>query len=193
MDDDSTVLEMQCSLSDDPPVRGRPEQPRVVTVDDLSLLTLTDTEGVKELIDRYLSCEVSKEHVELFKQHLLQRLDSWFVAVNDVGLIYLTGIVPEFVANFQCIFWDRRFGANRRDMVQRVLATAFAEFELTRVSAFVPEVNHRLAEIELPKVGFKAEGKLRKAWREGAVDCDMHILGLLKEEVKWQPVDHLRS
>lgn len=164
-----------------------------MTVDDLHLLRLDDIEYVQELLEMYADMDVPREHFEIFKINLLQRVDSWFVEASNIGLIYLTNIVPGFTANFHVIFWDKRFGANRREIVRNVLATAFSEFFLTRITALVPETNVPLAYTELKKIGFKHEGVMRKGWRE-VVDVDCVVYGLLKTEaVEWQPVDHLMT
>lgn len=192
MDENADLLEMQCSVDDSVAVHTRSEQPELLTEDDLSPLVLTDEQRIKELVAAYESTSIPVEHVNLFKQHLLQRLDAWFVEVADVGLVYLTGIVPGFVANLQVIFWDKKFGKDRRELVQKVLATGFEEFALTRVNCFVPETNVTMATVALRKIGFTQEGTMRKAWRDGNFDVDMLVFGLLKEEVLWQPVEHLK-
>lgn len=191
MDDVLHFPEVQRSERDSDDFRDRPEQPVLLTVEDLSLLTLRDIEQAKDIVDKYAQLTIPREATELFKQHLFQRVDSWFVQVADVGLIYLTNIVPAFTANLQVMFWDKKFGKLRRELVQRVIATGIHEFALTRVQAFVPETNIPLAQVELRKIGFHHEGTLRKAWRDNA-DCDLLVFGLLKEEVKeWQAVHHL--
>lgn len=160
--------------------------------EDIHRLRLDDIDQVATLIQLYSDIDVPREPVELFKQHLLKRNDSWFVEVGEVGLIYLTNIVPTFAANFNVIFWDRRFGKARRSLCQQVIATGMNEFELTRVAAFVPETNVPLAQTELRKIGFQLEGKFVKAWRDEMGDCNLLAFGLLKEEVKeWQILDQL--
>lgn len=166
----------------------------------LRLLQLEDVEQVKDIIKLYSEIDVPRDHVELFKNHLLQRADSWFVDVSDdentpLGLIYLTEIIPTFTAKFNVIFWDKKFGQGRRRLCQKVIATAFKEFELTRLSALTPEANRPLGEVALPKIGFHHEGTMRKAWRApGVDDCDMLTFGLLRNEVsEWQPQDHLMT
>jgi RimJ/RimL family protein N-acetyltransferase len=192
MDSYDDVLEVQRGEYGSVDLRVSSEQPIPLSDDDLSLLKLTDVEQVQELIELYEEVDIPREHVTLFKQHLLQRTDSWFVQVADVGLIYLTNIVPSFTANLQVIFWDRRFGKNRRELVQHVLATAFDEFDLTRVQALVPESNAPLAKTELRKIGFTQEGVMRKAWRD-EVDIDLVLFGLLRNEAVWQSVPHLKT
>lgn len=172
--------------------RDRAEQSRL-TEDSLQVLRLEEIEQIQEIIRLYTDIEVPRPHVEVFKQHLLYRKDSWFVEVLDCGLIYLTDIIPTFTANFHVIFWDKKFGADRRELCKNVLATAFAEFELTRVMSAAPEINATLAYTALKKIGFVKEGVLRKAWRE-VQDFDLFIYGLLAEEAKeWQAIPHLTS
>lgn len=191
MDNYTDILEIEPGELSSVDIRVGAEQSSLLTVSDLSLLQLEDLEQVREIIELYAEMDLPRENVELFKQHLLQRVDSWFVQVDEVGLIYLTNIVPSFTANLQVIFWDKKFGKNRRELVQAVLATGVEEFALTRISAFVPETNGAL-QIELKKIGFHHEGTLRKAWRE-AQDCDLLVFGLLSEEVIWPTVPQLKT
>jgi RimJ/RimL family protein N-acetyltransferase len=166
----------------------------VETLDEQSLrmLKLEDIEQVKGILELYADIDVPREHIAVFQQHLLQRSDSWFVEVVDTGLIWLTNILPEFKADFNVIFWDRSFGADRRMLCRHVIATAIAEFDLTRVQSFTPVTNATLAEVALRKIGFVKEGVLRKAWRDKE-DCDLIVFGLLREEaVAWPVVEALK-
>jgi hypothetical protein len=150
-----------------------------------------DAEKMSELVSTYARTDVPREHVLLFERQLLQN-DAWFVEVGDSGLFYLTHIVPGFLANFNAIFFDKRFGRLRREMAQIVLATAFVEFDLKRIAAFVP-ASSVLAAVELPKIGFMREGILRRAWRDVGGDIDMHVFGLLRGEARdWQVEPKLR-
>lgn len=188
MDDFIDVLEVQRSERDGEDFYPHSEQ---LTVEDLHLLRLDDLQKVEEILQLYIETNVPRDDIELFKIHLLQRVDTWFVEVADVGLIYLTDVIPTFSANLKVIFWDRKFGKERRELVQRVLATAFNQFYLKRVQSLVPTTNRPLAETEMKKIGFIQEGLCRKAWREGGVDYDLYIFSLLKNEVKWETVAHL--
>jgi len=158
---------------------------------ELRLLQL-DGEKIHSLSRRYSNIEVPREHLTLFEQYLF-RADTWFVEVGDVGLFYLTNIVPAYAATFNTIFWDRKFGRSRRMLAQDVIATAFEEFELIRLAAFVPETSV-LAQVEYPKIGFRREGVLRKAWKEANAACDLFAFGLLRDEVNasWQIIPELR-
>lgn len=193
MDNYVDVLEVHQSEHTRDNVRAWTEQPASLTVDDLSLLQIKDVEMAKGILEEYANIDVPRENIELFKQHLFQRMDSWFVQVGDIGLVYLTNIIPTFTANLQVIFWDRRFGKNRRELVKQVIRTAIEEFELTRIQAFVPATNGPLANVELRKIGFVQEGVLRRAWREGD-DQDLVVFGLLEgESSTWQSVAHLMT
>jgi RimJ/RimL family protein N-acetyltransferase len=191
MDNYVDVLEVQHSEHDGSHFHTSAVESVPLTVDDLSLLRLDDLEKVDEILQLYNETAVPRENITLFQQHLVQRLDSWFVAVADVGLIYLTNVIPTFSANLQVIFWDRKFGAVRRQLVQRVLGTAFQQFALTRVQALVPVTNKALATTEMRKIGFVQEGQLRKAWREEGEDHDMVVFSILRSECSWEPVSQL--
>jgi hypothetical protein len=136
---------------------------------------------VERILSLYSSLAIAKEHVELFKLHLLSRSDSWFVEVGEVGLVYLTNVLPKFVANLNFIFWDGKLGKDRRDCIRFAVTTAFDEFALTRMQALVPSANTPFL-VTLKKIGFSLEGTMRRAWRDASGDQDLLILGMLKEE-----------
>lgn len=162
-----------------------------LTVESLRPLRLEDLEQTRGILELYADADVPRENIVYFENHLLHRKDSWFVEVVDTGLIYFTNIVPTFKADFNVLFWDRRFGSNRRSLCQQVIATAVGEFELNRVQTFVPVTNKALAYTEMGKIGFSVEGTLRKAWRD-TTDVDLIMFGLLAEEVRWPVVDSLK-
>lgn len=165
--------------------------------ESLRLLSLKNLDQVQRILSEYERIDVPRDHIELFRAALLYRADSWFVETLDedgdsIGLIYLTDIVPEFSAKFNMIFWDKKLSVTRRHLAQKVIATAFEEFNLVRLSAMAPASNRPLHEANLPKIGFKQEGLLRKAWR-GKVDEDLYLFGLLRDEAKaWEPQVHLQ-
>jgi hypothetical protein len=186
MDHSEHIPEVEHSDNNVPVVHRRPVEPGF-----LNLLQL-DYSKMRELALRYGSINVPREHLALFERYLLAG-DTWFVEVGDVGLFYLTNVVPTYAATFNTIFWDRKFGRARRILAQDVIATAFAEFELERMAAFVPETSV-LAQVEYPKIGFKREGVMRKAWKEARGACDLFAFGMLRDEVdaSWSVIPELR-
>lgn len=190
MDDFTDILEVHGGFGDSEDLHPISEQPDGVGVEDLSLLRLENYEDAEELVKLYSEIDIPREHTELFKHHLLARRDSWFVDVGGIGLVYLTNILPSFTANFNAIFWDRKFGKDRRSLAQQILATGMSEFDLTRVQANIPSSNVVLVDT-LPKMGFTKEGVLRNAWRDVNGDIDIVTFSILKREVKWPVIQTL--
>jgi hypothetical protein len=134
---------------------------------------------------RYEALTIPKEHPLLFYANLTQRRDAWFVEAGDLGLIYLTSLVPRAGAMFGAVFWDQKLSKDRREGIRSVLATAFDTFDLQRVGAAASVTNVPLRRT-LEKIGFVYEGTLRKAMLPGFTDAIMY--GLLREEFKWPAV-----
>lgn len=91
--------------------------------------------------------------------------------VDDVGILYLTDIIPGFQASGHFTFWDRRL-KGREDLCREALRHAFREFGLHRISTFVPLSVYRIVPA-VKKIGFTMEGRLRSAsWYKGQwYDC----------------------
>ena len=150
---------------------------------ELRLLKVSTPEDVIKLLELYESMPFAKPSKDLFRADLLSP-NSWFVEVGDVGLVYLTYVVPRFIATFNVLFWDRKISKDRKEIIRDILAQAFDRFDLVRIAAFVPSTNEPLVSA-LRKIGFTIEGRLRKAFMQEAEFSDVVVLGLLKDEVTW--------
>lgn|SRR5262245_31264308 len=150
------------------------------------ILKLETFQQVEELLQRYLSMRIRKDAPQAFIEHLTQRRDSWFVEVEDVGLIYLTNVIPTWSAVLNVLFWDGRLGKERREVLREVLNFAFTEFQLLRVQATVSADNTPLQTF-YEKSGMCVEGVLRNAWRDEEGLQNIVLLSLVPEEVEsWQ-------
>lgn len=158
----------------------RPEQASAeLTISDLRKLKIVSLEQVEHLVGLYAQLNVPKPHPLLFLEQMTAKKDSWFVEAGDLGLIFLTDIVPERNANLHVFFWDLKFDKSRRELVLAALATAFNLFNFLRVTVIVPDTAGPLKERYL-RMGFTLEGTIRKS---GPGGIDEHILGLLREEL----------
>jgi len=157
-----------------------------VRPEDLRLLKLTSVEHAERIVRRYGELDWPKVSEAIFAQHLLQRTDSWFVEAGDIGLIYLTDVIPEFHANLNVVFWDQKLHRNRIEVTKTVLAEAFEKFALQKISAAAPVTNHPLRSF-YAKAGFVLEGCLRRMW-PSVPPVDLAVYGMLKEELPWQLV-----
>lgn len=169
MDMDTIVLEVQ-------PVEVEREE-----VEERKPLVLESPEFVEDLVTLWAELDIFKLNADWFRAQLFA-VNSYFEEVSDVGLIFLTDMIPGFTASFHCVFWDKQLGESRRQVMTEFLRDCFAKFKLTRIQATVPELNPPYIK-QLRKVGFVEEGIIRKAWREPDADYNVCVLGLLKSEV----------
>ena len=185
MDNGQDVLDVHSSGTNgsDSGASAKPE-PVKVRPEDLVPITKLTLEQIAELAERFKETDVPRMSPHDFMMHLSSRPDSWFVKAGEVGVIFLTEIVPHFDANFHAVFWDKRLTADRREAIKTVLGTAFEWFDLRRISAIVPSHHNLLFEVLTKKVGFKHEGRVRQGWSKDSED-DILLLGMLKEEMPW--------
>lgn len=99
---------------------------------------------------------------------------------QPVGLLSASNIIPHHMAEVHCVFWDRSF-QGRDEVAKDLLKTFFREFDLKRVSAFVPETNRPACKFA-KRIGMRHEGTLRRAALYQSQYIDMIAFGLLREE-----------
>lgn len=98
---------------------------------------------------------------------------------------------PSIEVGFYCD--DYRWALNRERILE-VFAYPFSQLQCQRVTALIDKKNYRARKM-VQRLGFKEEGKLRKASDRG----DMFIYGLLPEELRFtngqqpQPAASARS
>jgi len=159
----------------------------VVKPEDLHLLRFHSLDQIRGILERYDALDIPKVHRNVFMEHLTSRRDAWFIEVADVGLIYLTFVVPRINANLNVLFWDGKLTRDRREAVKSVLVTAFDLYELPRISAACPVTNMPLRQM-LNKIGFVLEGVARKGYVEpDGTYVDLVMFGVLDEEAKTWP------
>lgn len=157
-------------------------EPKRLRLEDLRPLVIRSLEQLQNIIDRYNSLQVPKDDAPFFVEHLTQRRDAWFVEAGDVGLVYLTQVLPGFSATLHVVFWDGHLTQDRREAVKSVLRTGMKLFELQRVSAAAAETNLPVRQM-LKKVGFALEGVIRRSWLGPDGLIDTFLFGILKEEL----------
>ena len=152
----------------------RPEDIRVLN-------QFRSLDEIETLVRRYAALDVPKEHPVLFQQHLMQRRDAWFLEVGDVGLVYITGVVPRQSGILNVLFWDGKLRRDRREAVKSIVSEAFELFALERLSAMTPIPNSSMRNM-YQKVGFVLEGVIRNGWREDKELQDLVLFGMLRKE-----------
>jgi RimJ/RimL family protein N-acetyltransferase len=173
--DQSVVHDIRLSTTRDGVTQLRPE--------DLRPLRLQTPKDFERLVTLYAGLKMPKSHERVFAQALLST-DAFFVEAGEIGLIYLTSIIPGFCGQLNVSFWDSKLHRNRQEAVKTVLFEACEKFELQKINASVPVSNIPLRSF-YRKIGFVMEGCLRRMWSSSPPQ-DMHVLGLLREELEWQ-------
>jgi RimJ/RimL family protein N-acetyltransferase len=101
--------------------------------------------------------------------------------VDDVGIIYLTNIVPHYSAMAHFSFWDRRL-RGREQLVRELLKLAFETYRFQRIETRVAlYANPVLAAVE--RIGFVKEGRARQAVRRNGEWYDVNLYSVLREEI----------
>lgn len=179
---DPAVLSSESDSSD---LRGgtEPRDLDRLSPEDLEEVRFTDLLEIGEYMTRYHLLDVPKEDSVRFGVDLTTRRDAWFIRAGDLGLIYLTNVVPEAAADFHAVFWDKRLGMDRVAAVKVVLADAFDRFALRRISAHVPVYSVPMRRF-LQDAGFVLEGVTRHGWSFDP-PVDVVHYGMLLEERPW--------
>jgi len=99
---------------------------------------------------------------------------------KPVGLLSASNIIPHHMAEVHCVFWDRSF-QGRDGTARDLLKHFFKEFDLKRVSAFIPEMNRPACKFA-KRIGMRLEGTLRRAALYQGQYIDMMAFGMLREE-----------
>lgn len=151
--------------------------------DDLTPLVLPTPEYAAALVRQYEKLKMPKTNAMVFAAALLSP-NAWFVKAGEIGLIYLTDIIPEFSGHLNAVFWDQKLHRNRQEAVKTVLAAAFEKFKLQKISASAPVTNVPLKRF-YRDIGFVLEGVLRRMW-PSIPPSDLTVFGMLREELECQ-------
>jgi hypothetical protein len=100
---------------------------------------------------------------------------------DEVGVAYVTNIIPSYSADFNFLFWDRRT-KGRQKLVLSIMEWFAEEFMIRRFElrchALAFYALHRIY-----KIGAFYEGTKRKAWRYEDKIIDLHIFSILATEI----------
>ncbi len=101
--------------------------------------------------------------------------------VDDVGILYLTNIIPAFSALAHFTFWDRRM-KGREPLIREMIKYCFNRYNFHRIETHVAlYATPVLAAVE--RIGFVKEGRARKAVRKKGEWFDVNLYAILREEV----------
>lgn len=106
-----------------------------------------------------------------------------FWVVDDfLGVLYITDIVPACDALAEYTFFDRRT-KGREPLVRAMLRYVFDRYKFNRITVEVGLYAHTATIDFVEKVGFKREGRKRKAVLYDGQWFDTLIYGMLKGEL----------
>jgi len=100
--------------------------------------------------------------------------------VDDVGILYITQIVPGYSALAHFAFWDRRL-RGREELCRKMLEFAFRTYDFQRIET-------RVALYAVPamaateRIGFIKEGRAREAVRRNGTWYDVNLYSMLRRE-----------
>lgn len=151
-------------------------------------LQIESAQQLTALIQLYHQQTVPRLDTQEFIHHLTERRDSWFVRINDIGLVFFTHIVPNHSGVVHVLFWDRKIQKqSRAQVVRHITDEAMKLFGLIRVGAITPSPGLRDLFI---KAGFDLEGVARKALLVNGIPQDVYCLGLVSEVVNATSHNH---
>ncbi len=106
---------------------------------------------------------------------------SVILATGDYGLCEITNIVPYRDCLVHLTFWDRRFKGRDTECIAG-LKWAFSTLQLHRATINIVSIAH--STINFTKaLGFRREGVIREKYPFKGRLLDIHIFGILRDEV----------
>lgn len=103
-----------------------------------------------------------------------------FWLVDDVGILYLTDIVPGYDATAHFVFWDRRF-RGREELIREMVRYVFDLLKLHRITVETPLHPPLLGFIK--RIGFVEEGHKRSSLFINGQWRDSIIFSLIEGEI----------
>lgn len=108
--------------------------------------------------------------------------DSIFYEIGDeLGIACARGVRPRLDAVIHMVMFDRRL-RGREPLFIEILKDLFDSMKLRRVTAGIPE-NRTITMRLLKRLGFSREGIIRQAFLTDGKYMDLHVFGILREEV----------
>lgn len=127
-------------------------------------------DGFNDFVDSFL-CEVGGEITPL----------GLIWQVDDVGILYLTDLRPGYEANAHFSFWDQRI-RGREKLVAEMTRYVMNTYGFHRIVVEVP-VYAKPALKATERIGFKKEGRKRKAIRYKGEWFDVNVYSIVEDEL----------
>lgn len=103
------------------------------------------------------------------------------LGVGDVGVVYVTDLIPGDSGLCHYLFWDRDL-RNKSKLVLACMKWGFDTFDLARVTVILPR--HASAALHhVYKMGLRIEGVMRESMLIGGKRADCFVFGVLRREL----------
>lgn len=147
------------------------------------VLTPDKIEYLWEQVKRFpiIFDDYGKGDKEAFVAKLMSPRNAFIDIGPGVGLACLMNIRTGLDATSHIVMFDRRL-KGRESIIKSILRYAFDKLRLRRITAMISD-DAFLAVALAKRLGFKHEGTLRQAMRREGRFVDVHIYGILKEEL----------
>jgi hypothetical protein len=163
---------------------GVPTVKELLTLKDVQLMGLT-TEKIKALWDKLEeSGQADKSVKDPFGSFTNLLIDPRTVIyeIPDLrAVFYFADVTPGGNSNVHILVWDKALLGNRQLYID-INKETMGIFNLSRVTAMIPEWN-KASQNLVVKMGMKKEGTLRNWGDREGIKHDVHIFGLLREEL----------
>lgn len=124
--------------------------------------------------------DYTRNRPELFAVKIRDPNSLWLELEDGNGVLYMTNIMPHLSATAHVTYWDRRLSA-RSELTMDCLRWAFEHLDLQKINLYLPHFAHRVHEFAR-QLGFRKEGRIRRAsYSEGKL-YDVVIFGITREE-----------
>jgi len=110
----------------------------------------------------------------------------WLELDDALGVLYATNVIIHLSADVHIAFWDHKI-RERYPLIVACLAWITNACDLAKVNASLPDFTH-VARKHVVNLGFKEEGVIRRFSRSNNRLYDLHLYGILKEEVITHPL-----
>lgn len=107
--------------------------------------------------------------------------DSVVLKTGDYGICRISDVLVNRDAEVHLAFWDRRF-RGRLEECQQANKWIFDKLGLQRLTIIVPAIATNTQHF-IKALGFKREGVMRDAWMYDGKFMNLHVFGILREEV----------
>lgn len=134
------------------------------------------TSDIRQDFNKFCELIVEEENGKLMPRGL------YWVVDDFVGVFCMTRIDPGVDADVHFSFFDRR-QKGRKELVHAMLKYVFEKYQFRRLTAEIPYFASWSTRVFTESIGFKKEGRKRKAVWFNDDWFDIGVYGILREEV----------